>query len=270
MNVAELERALLTRFPREDAEGWDHIGLSCGAPDEEVAFIACALDASLPAVEAARDLGANVFLTHHPVHIAAPDAVVAAGSSYPASSRALHLAIQSGVSIISLHTNLDRSQEARRALPARMGLTAETSLEFPDDPGRPGLGAVADTRAGALADFAARAAEAFGGAPRVWGDPAHRVSRVAFLGGSLGHMGDTVVAAGADAIVTGEAGYHVCQDLLLRGVACVLLGHDRSEEPFVNILHEVASEICPGARIATIDGPRQWWTQMDGTEGDRS
>ena len=36
--------------------------------------------------------------------------------------------------------------------------------------------------------------------------------------------------------MTGEAGYHVAQDLALRGLSVILLGHDRSEEPFVDIL----------------------------------
>ena len=75
MRIAEFERALLVRFPREQAEAWDHIGLSCGRPDDEVRSIACALDASLPSVQAAADAGANVLITHHPIHITAPDAV---------------------------------------------------------------------------------------------------------------------------------------------------------------------------------------------------
>lgn len=32
MIVAELERALLARYPKMDAEGWDHVGLSVEIP----------------------------------------------------------------------------------------------------------------------------------------------------------------------------------------------------------------------------------------------
>ncbi|MBE6469536.1 MAG: Nif3-like dinuclear metal center hexameric protein [Coriobacteriaceae bacterium] len=270
MKIAELEKALFLRFPREDAEDWDNVGLSCGRPGAEVAAIACALDASLPAIEAAAEAGANVLLTHHPIHLSAPDAVVDAGRSHPASSPALFRAIEAGVSVISLHTNLDRSREARAILPQLMGLEARSSLEFPADPAKPGLGAVANAEGMTLGRLAARAAAAFGGAPRVWGGPDSEIRRVAFLGGSLGHLGDALVGAGAEAVVTGEAGYHVCQDLLLRGVGAILLGHDRSERPFVNILQEAAAQICPAARIVTIDGPQQWWTQPEIEEGGRS
>ena len=91
---------------------------------------------------------------------------------------------------------------------------------------------------------------------------------MAFLGGSLGDLGELALAAGADAIVCGEAGYHVCQDLSLRGCSVILLGHDRSEEVFVNILKAALARTgVSGDCIATIEHPMQWWTL---TRGDRS
>ena len=46
MIVSELERALLARYPKTDAEGWDHVGLSVGNPAAEITGVACALDAT--------------------------------------------------------------------------------------------------------------------------------------------------------------------------------------------------------------------------------
>lgn len=40
MIVAELERALLARYPKADAEGWDHVGLSVGDPAAEITGVA--------------------------------------------------------------------------------------------------------------------------------------------------------------------------------------------------------------------------------------
>ena len=74
MIVAELERALLARYPKADAEGWDYVGLSVGDPAAEIAGVACALDATEANVRRAQDAGANVLLTHHPVYIKAPEA----------------------------------------------------------------------------------------------------------------------------------------------------------------------------------------------------
>ena len=48
MIVSELERALLARYPKADAEGWDHVGLSVGDPSADITGVACALDATRP------------------------------------------------------------------------------------------------------------------------------------------------------------------------------------------------------------------------------
>ena len=237
MIVAEFERALLARYPKADAEGWDHVGLSVGDPAAEITGVACALDATEANVRRAQEAGANVLLTHHPIYIKAPEAFCPADAARPQCSAALYEAARCGVSIISLHTNLDRSHEARVCLSELLGAAPVSSLEHVDDPESTGLGALATlNNPCSLRDLAARAATAFGSDPRVWGEAEHACRTVAILGGSLGDFGELAIAAGADVVVTGEAGYHVAQDLALRGLSVILLGHDRSEEPFVDIL----------------------------------
>ena len=170
------------------------------------------------------------------------------------------------MSIISLHTNLDRSHEARVRLSELLGAEPMSSLEHVDEPELTGLGALASLHdACNLRDLANRAAMAFGSDPRVWGDAEHPCRTVAILGGSLGDFGELAIAAGADVIVTGEAGYHVAQDLALRGLSVILLGHDRSEEPFVDILMNSAVDAGVDPRHAIkILNPCQWWTVTKG------
>ena len=170
------------------------------------------------------------------------------------------------MSIISLHTNLDRSHEARVRLSELLGVAPVSSLEHVDEPELTGLGALATLHdACNLRDLAIRAATAFGSEPRVWGDAERPCRTVAILGGSLGDFGELAIAAGADVIVTGEAGYHVAQDLALRGLGVILLGHDRSEEPFVDILMNSAVDAGVDPRHAIkILNPCQWWTVTKG------
>ena len=170
------------------------------------------------------------------------------------------------MSIISLHTNLDRSHEARVCLSELLGAAPVSSLEHVDDPEATGLGALATLNTPcSLRELAARAATAFGSDPRVWGEAEHACRTVTILGGSLGDFGELAIAAGADVIVTGEAGYHVAQDLALRGLPVILLGHDRSEEPFVDILMNSAVDagVDPGHAIKILN-PCQWWTVTKG------
>ena len=266
MIVAELERALLTRYPKADAEGWDHVGLSVGDPAAKITGVACALDATRDNVQRALEAGANVLLTHHPVYIKAPEAFCPPSATRPQCSAALYEAARCGVSIISLHTNLDRSREARVCLSKLLDAAPASSLEHADDPEACGLGALATLDEPCnLRDLANRAATAFGSDPRVWGEAEHPCRTVAILGGSLGDFGEPAIAAGADAIVTGEAGYHVAQDLALRGLSVILLGHDRSEEPFVDILMNSAVDagVDPCHAIKILN-PGQWWTVTKG------
>ncbi len=266
MIVAELERALLARYPKADAEGWDHVGLSVGDPAAEITGVACALDATEANVRRAQEAGANVLLTHHPIYIKAPEAFCPPDSARPQCSAALFEAARCGVSIISLHTNLDRSHEARTCLSELLGAEPVSSLEHVGEPEFNGLGALATLHdACNLRDLANRTATAFGSDPRVWGDARHACNTVAILGGSLGDFGELAITAGADVIVTGEAGYHVAQDLALRGLPVILLGHDRSEEPFVDILMNSAVDAGIDPRHAIkILNPCQWWTVTKG------
>lgn len=266
MIVAELERALLARYPKTDAEPWDHVGLSVGDPAVEITGVACALDATEANVHRAQEAGANVLLTHHPIYIKAPEAFCPADASRPQCSAALFEAARCGVSIISLHTNLDRSHEARVRLSELLGTEPMSSLEHVDEPETTGLGALATlSDPCTLSDLAARAATAYGSDPRVWGDADRPCRSIAILGGSLGNFGELAIAAGADVIVTGEAGYHVAQDLALRGLGVILLGHDRSEEPFVDILMNSAVDTGVDPRHAIkILNPCQWWTVTKG------
>ena len=228
--------------------------------------MACALDATEANVHRALEVSANVLLTHHPIYIKAPEAFCPADSARPQCGAALYEAARCGVSIISLHTNLDRSHEARVCLSELLAAEPMSSLEHVDEPEACGLGALATlNNTCSLRDLAARAATAFGSGPRVWGEAEHPCRTVAILGGSLGDFGELAIAAGADVIVTGEAGYHVAQDLALRGLDVILLGHDRSEEPFVDILMNSAVDagIDPRHTIKILN-PCQWWTVTKG------
>ena len=266
MIVAELERALLARYPKTDAEPWDHAGLSVGDPDDEIRGVACALDATRDNVQRALEAGSNVLLTHHPIYIKAPEAFCPPSATRPQCSAALYEAARCGVSIISLHTNLDRSHEARVRLSELLGAEPMSSLEHVNEPELTGLGALATLHDFCnLRNLAVRAATAFGSDPRVWGKADRPCRTVAILGGSLGDFGELAIAAGADVVVTGEAGYHVAQDLALRGLPVILLGHDRSEEPFVDILMNSAVDAGVDPRHAIkILNPCQWWTVTKG------
>lgn len=266
MKVRELVEGLFARFPACDAEPWDHVGLSVGDPDAEAGRILVTLDATFPCVRGALDAGADVIVSHHPVYIKAPDLFAPApGKAVSQASAAVYAAARNGVSIVSMHTNLDRSVAARTELARLIGMSVSGSLEHPDDPDMAGLGAVGTVPEASLEGFARVCSDAFATVPTVWGDPARRVARVAVCSGSLGDLGDLAIAAGVDAVVAGEAGYHVCQDLAERGCSVVLLGHDASELPYRAVLASALADMgVPDTDIVISDERRMWWSLEEG------
>lgn len=262
LSVKILEERLFELFPRFQAEDWDHVGLSVGNPASSVRGVACALDVTPDSIRLARDRGANVLLTHHPVCLAMPGVISPAESGAPTPSSSIWEAVRCDVALIAMHTNLDRSEQAALRLPTLLGLSAVAGIEQ----GRPksdgSLGALSDISASSetLGELARRCHRSFGRPVQVYGDASRQIRRVAFYSGSLGSEGiEDVRACGADAVVCGECGYHRSIDLVSGGCAVIILGHDVSELPHVACLRDAAISCGVAARsVFVIDEPQRW------------
>lgn len=272
MTVGELERALFETFPREDAESWDNPGLSVGERAAEVGKVAVNLDQSAEAVIAAAEAGCNVLVTHHPPFIKGGPAEFGpqeqAATTGP--GRMVYEAARRGVSVIAMHTNADRSVAVRRKFAELMGCSCEGNFESLMDLSRDahgtGFGAVLNpdwTATPSLRLVAQVCARAFGGAPRVWGDPERTVRRIAYLNGSWGEpeLYGVCLREGIDCMVVGETRYHMCVDAQPH-LSIVELGHDRSELPIVDVLHETLAGfgIAPNRIVDLPCSDDNWWT----------
>ncbi len=292
MEVRELERRLLERFPREDAEEWDHVGLAAGDLFAEVKGIACSLDPAPSAVRAAAKAGANVLLTHHPVYLEAPEAFTpyAADSS---AGAALWEAIQHGVSLIALHTNLDRSEEALRFLARELGLS------YLGRATKDGYGALLDASGATLGELGDLLRDRLGARPIFWNaafdaSPLHihkttidgsmdgeaqraeaaagpaagvlvqPAGVVAYLSGSAGELALDAAARGARAIVCGEESYHRLLELINKktsdndNLSVFVIGHDVSELPYARLLQNVARELGEGVPVDVLEEGIHW------------
>ena len=241
MKVRELETSLFSCLPKMWAEPWDKVGLSVGDPDAEVTKIALALDALAGNVRAAHAAGANVLLTHHPVCLSMPDALTPPSSGAGFASSCLWEAMRLGVAILSFHTNLDRCEAARAAMPARLGFAPQSGgleSDRPESLGR--LGACVSLPSGiTLRELARSCKDALGDVAQAYGPLDSTRTRAAFFTGSLGDCGHYALEAGCDVVVCGECGYHKALELLTHGCAVIVLGHDVSELPLVGVLNDV-------------------------------
>lgn len=262
LSVGELERALLAAVPQRDAESWDRVGLSVGDPSAALRGVACALDVTPENIRAARDAGANVLLTHHPVCLAMPGRICPQRAGTPTPASSIWEAIEAGVALIALHTNLDRTLQATLAIPHALDIVATPGLERGRPEGAGRLGSVGELpEALSLGELARRCRQTFGRLAQVFGDPEAPVRRVAFYTGSMGGEGCAdVVAAGVDVAICGECGYHRALDLVSGGVAVIILGHDVSELPLVACLRDIALACGVDAdSVSVLAEPRRWF-----------
>ena len=253
MRVCDVVEMLSEAFPLDRAEGWDKPGLSVGDPEAEVTGVACALDALPATVEAARAQGCNVLVTHHPAFIEPPFPMTPDVRTSSAGGATAFVAARLGVSLVAMHTNLDRSEAALDLAADLLGLPRVGRVREPD-----GYGALLDAGTLTLGELAARCASAFRCTPTVWG-PGGRIPGVAaFCSGSLGSFGTDAMRRGAGVVVTGEAGYHRISELACAGVDAILLGHDASERPYAGLLARTLRAAAPDMRIQVLDEPLRW------------
>ena len=77
---------------------------------------------------------------------------------------------------------------------------------------------------------------------RAGGDKNKVIRKVAVCGGSGAKLWPQAVAAGAEAFITGDVGYHDAQDMLTAGLSFIDPGHYGSEMPVIPMLRDYLAE----------------------------
>lgn len=269
LTVGQLERALLARFPRADAEEWDRMGLLVGDPAAPVEGVAVALDPTYKAVEAAEAAGANVLLTHHPAFLDPPTTIAPSRDIASQQGVNVYAAVRKGVALMNFHTALDVSNEAMRMLPEMLSLDYEGVLVPSGDDPNKGYGQKCAVRASddpfKLSHLAARCTSVFGRAPRVWGDFRDVLRSIVVANGSAGNVVRACVRDHVDCLVCGEVRYHDALDAAQAGLCIVELGHDASELPLAALLAQAVVDAgVPKDRVSIVDQSANW-SQPDST-----
>jgi dinuclear metal center YbgI/SA1388 family protein len=259
ITVSELVAHLDERVPCSWAYDWDRVGLLAGSGEWQVRRIFAAVDPSRDTLARAQDAGANVLLTHHPAFLDPLDAVVSGKGSPGLVFEALRL----GIALVNCHTNMDRAPEGADALPDVLGLEMAGPLEPQgDDVLRPRMGRICPApEESTLGTLASVVAARLGVRPRVWGPRDALVRRVAVAPGSGRSLVAAAMAAGCEALLTGELRYHEAHDALEAGLLVIEAGHDATERPLTRALAAIASS-APGLAADAVvvdDAPYPWW-----------
>ena len=223
--------------PFETCEAWDNSGLLAGSIDTPVKGVYCALDVSMRVIDDALSKGANLLVTHHPIMFSGRKNL----REDDAEGRMLCTLIRQSLSVISAHTNFDRSDcGVSCVLAGHLGLSDVHKPDCDED-GYLRMGSIAPVT---LGEFVKRVRSELGDAVRAYGNPKQIIKTVCVCGGAGGEYAAVARAAGADAYVTGEMRYHDSFDLAQEGFATLQAGHDATERIAVEILKQrIESEL---------------------------
>ncbi len=125
MRIKDITAALEAWAPRSLQEEYDNCGLQVGDPEAEVTSALICLDCTEAVVEEAARLGHGLIISHHPVIFRGLKSL--SGKGYVA--RTVLAAIEHGIALYSIHTNLDNIATGVNAeIGARLGVKAPRIL----------------------------------------------------------------------------------------------------------------------------------------------
>lgn len=224
---------------------FDNTGILVGDRNREVSCALLALDCTPAVVEQARQLGAQLIVTHHPV-IFHPlkrvneDAVV-------------YLLIRSDIAVISAHTNLDIAQGGvNDALASAIGLRDCRGLELLNEQTGAWLG-----RIGTLPEplspeaFAAHIKACLNAASVKFAAAPRAIRTVALCSGSGADCLDAAISAGADALLTSEVKQHEYLAAAAAGISIFDAGHFDTEDIVIEPLRDYLAKEIPDVHFFT-------------------
>ena len=245
MKVNDIEQFLSEVFPKENALDYDNVGLIAGDREKVVSAILVSLDLTSKSIAAAKECGANLIVTHHPIIFGGIKALTM--DDYV--GRTLVELIKSGISVISCHTNLDLTDEfgnlaiaellgaadARHLDGAVCGVVYELNSAEPVTLKQYCRKVAGDLKCSGIITI---------------NDPQNKVNKVFIQGGSFDE--DSVRALirdGVDTVISGEIKHHVCVGLGQMGINTIIAGHSATEQAYLPKMAKVLSEKFPGIDI---------------------
>ena len=241
MQIKDIRRFVDAFAPFSSQEEWDNSGLLVGREDRRVSRVLVTLDCTGAAVSRAKETGAQLVVSHHPVIF---EALRTLDERHPAVAAAI-----AGVAVLCAHTNVDKAQgglsdwmAAALGLPSPRPIPSEVF----------GRISVLETPLSA-AQLADRIKDSLGTETVNYTDPGYPIHTVCVCSGAGGSLLPAAHAAGSDALICGDVKHD--RFLLSRelGLALFDCGHYFSEQIFVPHMAAMLRDAFPGLLVEEFD-----------------
>jgi len=246
--VADILSFMNALAPTEMREDWDRVGLNCGHMDKNVRRILVALDPFEAVCKEAKQVGADLLVTHHAL-LWNPGFI----TDMTEQGRNALFLIENNIACINAHTNLDCAPGGvNDILASRLGLQDIQVIQPKgvDAQGRPwGLLRQGTTAKQTLAQFLAIVKTGLGCEGLRYVDCGKPVHRVAVGGGSCAGAMSQAANAGCDTFVTADIKYNQFWDAKAIGLNLIDAGHFHTENPVCRYLAESLRDAFPDITV---------------------
>ncbi|MCL5774264.1 MAG: Nif3-like dinuclear metal center hexameric protein [Firmicutes bacterium] len=240
--------ALEELAPPELAEEWDNVGLQVGQKKGNVNKAFLSLDATLPVVEEAKKIGADLIVTHHPLLYKPLKNV---DFSTP-SGKIINLLIKSGIDLYSLHTNLDSAVSGTsRTLASMLGLKNLRPVIPSSVSPSCGMGVYGVfTSPLKFSKVISKVKKVLHEADiRYCGEHSKNIKTAAVCTGSGGSLLNKIFKMKVDLFITGELKYHEALEASQRGLAVITAGHYHTETIILPVLKKYLEKKFPSLKV---------------------
>ncbi len=235
--VSELSQYLNLCLPASLSCDWDNDGLMvCPDPDRKVNRILFALDITPAVVDYAKEIGADLIVSHHPLIFSG----IRRMDGLSGTSRKVMTLIQRGIAAMSFHTRLDAADGGINDILANLFSLSDVEKFGAEGDESARIGTLPETMK--FEDFCDLVKKTLN-APAVCGAKGNEtVSRLAVLGGSGKDYIRAAQKMGADTFLTGEVNYNYLLEAAENGLSVITAGHYHTEAPFFTYFEKVLTE----------------------------
>ncbi|MDE6111391.1 MAG: Nif3-like dinuclear metal center hexameric protein [Eubacterium sp.] len=215
--------------PFETQEEWDNAGFLIGEFRKEVKKAVLCLDVTKTVAEYAKDVKADLIISHHPV--------IFSGIKSVKKGSAVYTCVENDIAVLSAHTNFDLAESGiNYNLASRLGLNDIRQI----DDSFITVGNLDYEMS--IDDFAQFVSDTLDVSGLRYTDTEKPINTVAVGGGACEEYTELAMQ-NADCFVTGDMKYHAMLDCAENGYAVISAGHYETEHDSFLMLMDKLKEI---------------------------
>lgn len=223
VKISNIYDFLKDKAPLELCESWDNSGMLINT-NLETDKALLTLDVTDEVVDEAIQKECQLIISHHPIIFKPLKSL--------SSNDIVFKLIKNNISVISMHTNLDATENGVNDILAQiLGLK---NIEVFANIGRKG-----EIEPTSVKDFADKVAKTLN-IKLKYTLPEKKIKSVAVIGGSAGSYWKNALIEGVDLFLTGEASHHDALDAIHENMPIIIAGHWNTE---VIILESLKKEL---------------------------